>query len=167
MAGRPAVDLTVDQQALQRLGRAIRAEADGKELKRELTREFREVMEPARDRAVSRLMGTGHAGLATEGEPLRTAVKARTKVQVRLSGRSPGVSVRVGKIRARGFDMAGRRLDDKRGFRRRVYGKTWVTQRTTPPEWFDGTMRDTKKDNVRAARRVMQAWAQRIARRVR
>lgn len=163
MPQRP-VDLTVDQRDLQRIGRALKSEADGKKLKRDLAKNFRGVMEPAKERAVSQLMSIGHAGLPSGDEPLRQAVKSKTKVQVRFSGRSTGVRVRVGRTPVRGFDMAGRRLNDRRGFRRQVWGRAWVRQHVTPIEWFDEPMRATKKDARKAAREAMQDMRDRIKR---
>lgn len=162
MPSRP-IELTVDQRQLQAIGRAIKSEADGKRIKRDIVERFRGVMEPAKDRAVSRLMAIGHAGLPTGGEPLRAAVKAKTKVQVRFSGSTTGVRVRQSRTPGvRGFDLAGRRLNSRKGFRRRAWGKAWVRQNVTPVEWFDEPMRDSRKDARKLARAVMDDVAKRI-----
>lgn len=170
MAGQPAVDLTVDQQQLRDLTRALRREADGKELRRDLIKALQPVAEPAKDRAVSQLMATGHAGLPTAGEPLRASIARKLKVSVRLSGRAPGVTVQQGRTPGvRGFRLAGRAMNARRGWRHPVYGRrgTWVQQRTTPAGWFDDAMKDSRRAARQAVVGVMRDMAQRIARRAR
>lgn len=163
------VELTVDQQALQALGRALKAEADGKKLRRDLLKNLREAMEPIRDEARSNLLGVASAGLSA-GESLRSAVADEMKIEARLSGRATGARLRVPRKRGmpRGFLGAGKALNKKKGWRHPVFGDTnvWVDQVARPANWFDDA-NESSANRAEARRKVieaMDAMAARIAR---
>lgn len=159
------VELSVDQQALAAVGKALRSEADGKFLRRELIKTLKRTADEPIDRAKAAILAAPSKGL-TEGQPLRAAIAASIKPTARLSGRTTGVSIRQSRTpQVRTFPMAGRRFN--RGpFRRPVYGKAWVTQ-TGQVDWFDRPMQDSKPDFKRDVTRVVQDLADTLAARAR
>ena len=142
--------VTIEQEALQKLSRELKKHGDGKLLRRELNRELRAAGEPTKREAQANL----HA-LSTPGGPspaVTADVARRVKTESRLSGRQPGARVRLRKGGPRKFEWAGRRLNRKRGFRHRVFGRdVWVRQVASQVEWFDRATRAHRKDYRAAA----------------
>lgn len=165
----PEPDFTIDQRDMQIVAKALRAELDGKQLRKDLIREMKGAAEPARDEARAAVLAIPTSGGPRTGEPLRQAIAERTTTEVRLSGRSTGVRVRVkGRGMPRGFRFAGRMLNRPRGWRHRVFGRdVWVSQTASSPRWFDGTMRRHRDEMKTAVREPLEAMARRIADRVR
>lgn len=163
-----AVELTVDQQALQKLGRALKEEADGKKLRRDLLKSMRQSVEPLKQEVTSNLLSLADTSPADGVPPLRSVVKTKIKAEARLSGRYTGARLKVGrKGMPREFDNAARRLNARKGWRHPVFGtKTWVKQRAQPKEWFDSATRDrANREQVREdVIEVMNNMAERIAR---
>ncbi|MDM4722748.1 hypothetical protein QTQ03_25280 [Micromonospora sp. WMMA1363] len=158
------IELSVDQQALQALGRALKAEADGKHLRRDLAQSLRDALQPALGEIRSGLMAMPASGaIPTEGGPLRTEVLKHLKAEARLSGRSTGARVRIKKRGPRGFALAARRLNRKRGWRHRVYGRdVWVRQ-IGKPKYFDDPLTERRSEYRAAVLAAMNATAARIA----
>lgn len=162
------VDLSsTDQQALAALGRAVRAEADGKAMRRDLLKGLRGTADPIKAQARSNVMGisSGRGGMST-GAPLRSAVAQQIKIDTRLSGRSTGVRVRVPRRRGmpRDFANAPKALNSKKGWRRQVFGSgTWVQQIAVPAEWFDRATREHHQQLKEDVLSAMEAMARRIA----
>ncbi len=154
----------VDEKDLRLLVSALRNEADGKELSRDLVRELTRVAEPALRAAQGELMSMGSTSNVLPG--LRSTVARRTKIKVRLGGRRPGVAILSDKIgMPRGFNNAPKRLNSARGWRHMVFGQDrWVTQRGKPG-WFDTTISRFKPAAERAARKALDDVARRIDRR--
>lgn len=167
MAGRPPIELTVDQQALQRLQRAVRAEADGKVLRKELVGELKSAVAPGVSKVQGRLRSVPRTG--TPSSPaLGAYVASRVKPQIRLSGRSTGVAVRIPQTpNLRGFKMAGRRLNRK-SWRHKVFGRpeVWVVQESPIPGYFDDTLNEGKAQYRAAVVRALEMMARRVAERV-
>jgi hypothetical protein len=163
-SGGGPVELTVQQQGLQELARALKAEADGKALRKDLMKQLKAAVEPIREKARSNLMSIGSAGL-TEGASLRTAVASQLKAETRLSGRSAGVRLRVRrKGMPRGFVNAPKALNTPKGWRHQVYGRdVFVQQIAVPAEWFDRAAREGRKPAQKAAMEAVEAMAQRVA----
>lgn len=161
------IELTVEQQALQSLARAVKAEADGKQLRRDLTRNMRAALEPAKEQARSNLMGIASAGL-NRGTPLRTTVAQQMKAEARLSGRTIGARLRVRrKGMPRGFNNAPKALSNPKGWRHQVFGGgVWVQQVAVPPEWFDRATREHRDSSRDAVLEAMDDMAGRIISRV-
>jgi len=152
----------VDQKQLARVYAALRAEEDGKQLSRDLVHELRAVAEPAAEAARAAILSMGSHSEALPG--LRTTVARHTKVMVRLTGRRPGVMVRVDKSgMPRGFRNAPKRLNSAKGWRHQVFGNpdVWVTQRGKPG-WFDDTMHKFTADARAAAGHALDKVAKRI-----
>lgn len=144
MAGRPPVELTVDQQALRNVAQVLKSEADGKTLRRELIARLKVTTRPAISAAQQGIRSAPSQGLS-QGQSLRATVAASIKPVVRLSGNQTGVSIRQsGTPGLRGFKMAGRRYN-RAQFRHPVYGRAWALQRGKP-EWFDRPMQAAKPE---------------------
>lgn len=150
------------------LARALRREEDGKQLRKDLVRNFREAVKPAVDEAKSSIRSMpsrGHAGLS-----LRSDVARSVGMQVKTGGRSVGVKVRARGTKVRGFTNAPRLLNSRKGWRHPNIGaghrgqRDWVAQ-LGEPDWFDGPMRSHRTAYRRAAIKAMDDMAQRIARR--
>jgi hypothetical protein len=154
---------------LKDLARALKAEEDGKQLRKDLVKNLREAVDPAVKQAkasVKAMPSKGHAGLQ-----LRRDVARRVGVQVRLGGRTVGVKVRTTATKVRGFTNAPRLLNTPKGWRHPNIGAgrrgqaDWVAQRSTRPGWFDDPMRAGEPRYRRAVTRAVEDMANRIARR--
>jgi hypothetical protein len=158
------VELSVDQQRLQEVARALKQEADGKALRRDLLKTLKAVTEATKQEAHSNLMGIASAGLS-EGAPLRSAVASQMKAEARLSGRRTGVGLKVRrKGMPRGFANAPKALNTPKGWRHRVYGRdVWVQQIAVPNEWFDRAARAHQEQAQAGVMEVMEDMAARIA----
>lgn len=161
------IDLSVDAQALQALGRRLRDEADGKKLRRDLAKNIRQALEPAKQEVRSGLMGMSTAGLPVDGPPLRATVLKGLRAEARLTGRSTGARLRMRKTpQLRGFKNAPKRLNSKKGWRRQVYGQDiWVVQ-TGAREYFDGPITRGRARYRAAVLTAMNDTARRITRKV-
>lgn len=160
------VEVRVDARDLQRLGRELRQEADGKALRRDLIREMRAAARPAVQSAKAAAVAIPSEGGPREGAPLRQSVARQVRSQIRLSGRSTGVQIKVSKRNMpREFKNAPQRLNRAQGWRHPVYGRRyapWVTQTSGRPDWFDATLRKQRDD----ARARVQSAVERMARRL-
>lgn len=116
----------------------MKAEADGKRLRRDLLRNMRA---PTSSTVTDLKASIREAGTGSGSPPITQAIASVIKPSVRLSGRNTGVSIRAGKTsNVRGFNQAARRFN-RPSFRHRVFGSdTWVEQ-VGKPGWFDDTTR--------------------------
>lgn len=139
---RGELEVSVDDQAMRDLARVIRRESDGKQLRKDLIADLKRAVEPGQSAVQGKLRAVPHRS-ATQSRPaLGSYLASRTKVQVRLSGRAPGVKVRIGQTpNIRGFKMAARRLN-RTHWRHMVYGnkEVWVDQKSPIPGFFDDTL---------------------------
>lgn len=158
------IELSVDEvgDGLRAVARAVAAEADGKQLKRELAAELRKIAEPLRQRQIQRLMAIPSKG--HPGQGLRDSVARQTKAGVRFSGRNVGVHIQQ---RARGmprnFRFAGRALNRAEGWQPQALGGVRIQQFARPVEWFDQPTRGVEADFVRAVHGVIENMARRLA----
>lgn len=159
------VELTIEHRALLELGRALKREADGKEMRRDLIRELKAPLAPAVAEIKSGVMAIGAGGLPPgEGEPLRTAVVRRIRAEVKLSGKAIGVRVRARRTESvRGFRHAPKRLNSAKGWRHPVHGNTnqWVVQFGNPG-YFDRPLEHRRGEFRNAVLQTMEATARRI-----
>lgn len=153
--------IEVDQRSLTRLVTALRQESDGKALTRDLVQKLERIAEPALLAARAELMAMESHSNVQPG--LRSTVVAHTEVEVKLGGKRPGVSIRAHKTgMPRGFANAPKRLNEPRGWRRRVFGTNrWVVQMGRPG-WFDDTIPRFKPAAERAAGQALDEVARRI-----
>lgn len=159
MAARPPVELTLDQRQIVAAGKALKAEADGKILRRELIKAMRSAGEPLVGELKQSAMAIPSGGALQVGEPLRPAIARAIKPAVRLSGQNTGLTIRASRVGVRGFGLAARRMNGP-SFRRRVFGRdVWVEQ-VGKPEWFDDTVKG-RRDEIK--REVMRAVDRSVA----
>lgn len=158
------VAVEVKAEDLGKFAAALKAEQDGKQLRRELAKNMRGALAPAAEIAKGSIMSMASAGPGTS-PALRSEIAKKIRPEVRLSGRSTGARVKARKIRARDFANAPKRTQSAKGWRRMAYGRDrWVVQ-YGKVEWFDRAMAG-KRDKYRAAViDAMQAMADRIAKR--
>lgn len=165
MATKAALNLTVDQQALQAVAKRMRAEEDGKALRKELMGNLKDAVGPGVSKVQGKLRGMPHTSATRSSPPLGSYLASRVKPSVRLSGRSTGVAVRVGQTPAlRGFKMAARRLNRK-SWRHPRWGdkRFWVTQQSPIPGYFDDTLAEGRPQYRAAVVAALESMARRLA----
>ncbi|MFC7380893.1 hypothetical protein [Sphaerisporangium rhizosphaerae] len=162
-----AVTLTVEQQALKELGRALRAETDGKAIRKDLIRQLKQPLQPAVTEIKSGVMSMASGGLSHGGEPLRAAVARKIRAEAKLSGYAVGVRVRARKTEAvRGFRNAPKRLNSPKGWRHPVFGSDRWVQQIGKPRYFDEPLEGRKAEFRRAVIEAMDSTARRIGYRI-
>lgn len=136
------LEVTVDDSGLKELMKVVRQEADGKQLRKDLIADIRTAVAPGVSAVQAKVRAIPHSTAAHPSPSLGSYLASRVRPQVRLSGRSAGVRVRIAQTpNLRGFKMAARRLNRKK-WRRPVFGNTevWVEQRSPMPGFFDDTL---------------------------
>ncbi|MGL5909872.1 MAG: hypothetical protein ACRCZP_07715 [Phycicoccus sp.] len=160
-----AVDVEVHGDPLLRLSRALREEADGRRITRELGRGLRAAAGPAMRQARANILATDSAGVsrgsgrmdryehalsrargmsesarkaAARKRGLRAAIAAALTVRVRLTARTAVVQVSV---RGASLPPDQRQLPrnmDRGKWAHPLFGRrsTTIMQTTTPPGWF-------------------------------
>ncbi|MFB7866999.1 hypothetical protein [Streptomyces sp. NPDC056069] len=169
MASEPPFELRLEtHEGLMALTRAIRAEADGKELRKELAKNMREALKPAAGEAKSKIMAMSAAGPGTS-PALRSSIARKIRPEVKLGGRWTGARVKAFKTKnVRGFANAPKRTNRPRGWRHLVYGRadSWVTQ-YGKTHWFDNAMEGIEPNAKAAVLDAMEDMARRLAARIR
>lgn len=160
---RPVIELTVDQKEIQGVVRAIRAEADAKDLRRDLLRDIRNVAAPIVPEVQSAVRALPAHRLASP--QLREAVAKDVKVETRLSGGRTGVRIKIPAKGPRKFKFAARKLNSPKGWRHPVFGNTneWVEQRATSTPWFEPTVLKHADEVREAVKGALVAMVERIA----
>lgn len=162
--GGPPFELTCTHEGLDALVRALRAEADGKQLRKELAKNMREALKPAAAQAKGGIMAMSSAGPGT-APALRSAIAKKIRPEVKLGGNWSGARIKAFKTRgARGFVNAPKRTNRPRGWRHLVYGRpdSWVTQHGKD-HWFDNAMDGDVNVYTQAVHEAMESMARRIA----
>ncbi|MEV6614268.1 hypothetical protein AB0N31_10670 [Streptomyces sp. NPDC051051] len=163
--GGPPFSLGVEtHEGLAALTRAIRAEEDGKQLRKELARDMREALKPGAAAAKSAVMAVSSAGLPT-APALRSSVAKKIRPEVKLGGRWSGARVKAFKTKnIRGFPNAPKRLNRAGGWRHPVYGnrEIWVQQHGKTG-WFDEAFQGREGVYKQAVEAAMENMARRIA----
>ena len=159
------IELSTEAQALEGVATALRFEEDGRQLRKDMTRELRQAVEPAIPVIKSGLMSYSGAGRVSPS--LTATVASRVRVASRLTGDRAGVRVSIGRTgMPRGFRNAPKRLNRAEGWRHPVFGDTekWVQQRG-PAGYFDDPLNE-RRDEMRAAVvRAVEEMSERVARR--
>lgn len=163
------IGVEMDTSALRGLGRALAAEADGKQLRKDLAREIRQSLEPGKAEVIGRVHAAMPSGSSPrEGPPLRAAVARSVKVEARLSGRSTGARIKVTKRgMPRRFVNAPKRLNADGGWSHPVFGRPETVTQRGAPGWFDDTLAGHGGRYRAAVVAAMESAARRIASRVR
>lgn len=163
--GGPPFSLGVEtHEGLAALTRALRAEEDGKQLRKELARNLREALKPGAAEAKSSVMSIASAGLPT-APALRSSVAKKIRPEVKLGGRWSGARVKAFKTKnVRNFPNAPKRLNRAGGWRHPVYGnrEIWVQQRGRVG-WFDRSFEGREGTYLAAVNAAMEDMARRIA----
>jgi hypothetical protein len=141
------------KRAMNHMARVFGVAAGGKQLKRELSKQLRQLMNPlvqARRQSVLSLPSKGHSGPS-----MRQAIARQTRAATRWRGRNTGISIIQ---RARGmprdFSMAGRAFNREEGWNPTALGGVQVHQQVTPAKWFDSMERG---DRPRVRQAVIEA----------
>lgn len=152
---------------LDALVRALRAEEDGKQLRKELARNMREVLKPAAVEAKNSIMAMPSAGIMPTAPALRTSIAKKIRPEVRLGGRWSGARVKAFKTKnLRNFPNAPKRTNRASGWRHPVFGdrENWVQQHGKI-EWFDRAFEGREATYRQAVEQAMEDMARRIANR--
>ncbi|WP_432135146.1 hypothetical protein [Streptomyces sp. bgisy154] len=165
-SGGPPFELRATHEGLDALVAALRAEEDGKALRKDLAKNLREVLKPAAAEAKSAIMGMGSSAGGT-APGLRSAIAKKIRPEVKLGGRWSGARVKAFKTKTvRGFPNAPKRTNSARGWRHPVYGnrEVWVQQRGKV-DWFDDAFQGRTNHYRQAVLDAMEDMARRIAER--
>ncbi|MFC6094733.1 hypothetical protein [Saccharothrix lopnurensis] len=157
-----AVALSLDEQNMRRLGRALRSVEDGKQLRADLTRAARDVLNPTRNaarQAIRAVPSSGHAG-----PKISRGIANKVMVQIRLGGQYPGATLRAKKTpNVRKFRNAPKRFNARKGFTHPAINNRKIKiHQKGGPGWFDDTTRRDHAKYRRAMRRVLDAHDKRI-----
>lgn len=142
---------------LKAVNRALRQAANGKDLRRNLTRELHTEIAPMTTRVKAAWRAVPSRGRrGRPGPPLRSLLAKATRGQVRLSGRDAGIRVRTdGRRMPTGMRALPTYAEaTKRPWRHPVFGDrtTWVQQ-----EPFPRFYRAVEPDEARARRECIRA----------
>lgn len=140
MTDAPLVGVEVDADDLVELTRSLRGLENGKDLRKQLRKDITKAAKPMVPAIRAKVKGLPSKG-ESEGRDrpgLRVSIAKATRLQVQMSGRYAGVTVRVDpKKMPPGMHNLPAYLEGGPGFERwrhPVYGNTdaWVTQRPHP-----------------------------------
>lgn len=164
----PPIDVTVTQEGMAALLAAVRAEEDGKELRKQLAKDLREALKPAAEKAKSGIMAMSSSGPSTSSPALRSSIAKKIRPEVKLGGRWTGARVKARKIPGiRGFAQAPKRTQSAKGWRVQTFGRgEWRVQHGRV-DWFDREMGPDAARYRQAVHDAMEAMARRIADRAR
>ena len=164
MADTSSLGMELEPQNLRNVSRALRAEEDGKQLRKELTRSMREALKPGAVEAKSGIISMRSAG--TSSRPaLRSSIARKIRPEARITGKFPGAKVKAFKTpQIRGFANAAKRTNRASGWRRPVYGnrEVWVQQHGKVG-WFDHAFEGKEAAYRRAVQEPLAEMINRIA----
>lgn len=165
MAGAP-YHLDVTTEGWDAVNRALRAEEDGKQLRKELAKNLREALKPAAAEAKTGIMSMSAA--MTTSPALRPAIAKKIRPEVKLGGYWTGARIKAFKTRGlRDFPNAPKRTQRAGGWRTRTFGRDeWRTQHGKT-KWFDRAMHPQSAAYKAAVAAALEAMAARIAARSR
>jgi hypothetical protein len=153
--------VSVDRKTLTSVVRALKAESDGKALRRDLVRNLKGVAEPALQAVRASILSMPSHSHQNPG--LRESVARATKVSIRTGSRAGVSIVTRKKSMPRDFRNAPKRLNSSEGWRHKVFGDPdrWVDQRGKVG-WFDDTLKPFRAPGKEAALAALAEAAQRI-----
>lgn len=164
MADTSRLGLELTPQNLRQISRALRAEEDGKELRKELTRNMREALKPGAAQAKSAIMSMAST-TPHDGPALKTSIARKIRPEVRISGKFPGAKIKAFKTKnLRGFPNAPKRTNRASGWRHPVYGnrEVWVQQHGKT-KWFDRAFEGQDAHYKRQVQLALAGMVNRIA----
>lgn len=161
------IELSVDQSKLVALGRLMKAEANSAQLKKDLIAEFRAAAQPGIAAVRGKLRAMPRERTPSQ-PPLGSYLASRVRLQVRFTGRSAGVRIRIPQTpNIRGFKLAAKRLN-RTHWRHMVFGNkdTWVEQISPIPNYFDGTLEGYKEAYTAACLLAIRRMGRRLGERL-
>lgn len=166
MASQNPVDIAVSCDGINALVRAIRAEADGKELRKELAKNLRDALKPAAVQAKSGIMSMGSSGVGPGSAPaLRSSIAKKIRPEVKLGGRWTGAKVKARKTPTiRGFANAAKRTQSDT-WRTQSWGNGVWRNQPGKLDWFDSATTAHKAEYKQAVFEALEDMARRIANR--
>ncbi|MDX2948896.1 hypothetical protein [Streptomyces caniscabiei] len=159
-----SLNLQLTPQNLRNISNALRAEEDGKELRKELTRNMREALKPGAVRAKSNIMSMASA-TPHGGPALKSSIARKIRPEVRISGKFPGAKIKAFKTpNVRGFANAAKRTNRASGWRHPVYGNREVwAQQHGKTKWFDHAFEGQRNAYEHAVKSALADMVNRIA----
>jgi hypothetical protein len=164
VASTEGLSLELTPENLRAISKALKAEEDGKQLRKELTRNMRDALKPGATDAKSAIMSMASA-TPHGGPALKSAIARRIRPEVRISGKFPGAKVKAMKTpNIRGFANAAKRTNRASGWRHPVYGsrEVWVQQHGKV-KWFDRAFEGQEGRYQRAVQFALADMVNRIA----
>jgi hypothetical protein len=160
------LDVKIDDHGMRELASALRKEADGKQLRKDLVGKLKDAVAPGVAAVQGKLRSMPHRSATHSSPALGTYVASKVKAQVKLAGKAPGVAVRIPMTpQIRGFKMAARRLN-RTHWRHKVYGRdVYVTQVSPIPGYMDDTLARDRAKYRAAVVAAMDDMRKRLARR--
>lgn len=165
-ASSASLNLQLTPQNLRNISRALRAEEDGKQLRKELTRNMREALKPGAAEAKSGIMSMASA-TPHGGPALKSSIARKIRPEARISGKFPGAKIKAFKTPAiRGFANAAKRTNRASGWRHPLFGnrEVWV-QQTGKVKWFDHAFEGRRGQYEHAVKSALADMVNRIAER--
>jgi hypothetical protein len=164
VASTEGLSLELTPENLRAISNALKAEEDGKQLRKELTRNMRDALKPGAVDAKSAIMSMASA-TPHGGPALKSAIARRIRPEVRITGKFPGAKVKAMKTpNIRGFANAAKRTNRASGWRHPVYGsrEVWVHQHGKT-KWFDRAFEGQEGHYQRAVQFALADMVNRIA----
>ncbi|MBJ6633370.1 hypothetical protein [Streptomyces sp. I5] len=164
MASTESLNLELTADNLRNISNALKAEEDGKELRKELTKNMREALKPGAARAKSSIMSMAST-TPHDGPALKTSIARKIRPEVRITGKFPGAKIKAFKTKnLRNFPNAPKRTNRSSGWRHPVYGNTevWV-QQTGKVRWFDRAFEGEQAHYKRQVQLAVADMVNRIA----
>src|SRR5687767_6680391 len=132
------IELSVHERGLRDLARACRKESDGKEIRKDLIREMRGALNPARQDVRASIRSMPSQGVRHAGPKLRVAVAQKVIVLIKPGSKAPGARLVAKKTKSvRDFAHAPRRLNSRKGWHHAIFGGPEIVHQIGKPGWFD------------------------------
>lgn len=159
------VDVSVSVEGIQAVTAALRAEDDGRQLRRDLAANMRNALRPAAEVAKGRIMAMDSAGLGTS-PALRPAIAKKIRPEVKLGGRWSGARVKAKKTPGvRGFAQSPKRTNRASGWRTQTFGNGVWRHQWGKVGWFDHAFEGVGPQSRQAVFEAMESMVRRIAER--
>lgn len=150
-------------EALRRLARVLEAEGSAR-FRSQLARNLERAAQPGAAAVRARVMAIPSRGGRRRGGSIRRAIAMAVRVDVRLTGRTTGVRIAIGRrTMPRQFANAPKRFNQQT-FRRPVYGRGSVVQAGEP--YFETTLTPGRPRYAAACHDAMDDMADRLAVRI-
>lgn len=162
-ASRASLSVQIEPQNLRNISRALSAEEDGKELRKELTANMRNALKPGAARAKSGIMAMA-SSTPHPAPALRSSIARKIRPEARISGKFPGAKVKAFKTpNIRGFANAAKRTNRSSGWRHPIYGnrEVWVHQHGKT-KWFDHAFEGREGDYRSAVQNALAHMINRV-----